>query len=87
MKYLYQLILVFFTFASANAQSDQYLHFDRVDDFAELPDASALIANAPAFTMTGWFYTDQYAYGQGMMGIRGTNAGFYMIQLDNGKKW
>ncbi len=85
MKYLYQLIFAFFTLTTAQAQSDQYLHFDRVDDFVELQDASALIANAPAFSMTGWFYTDQYAYGQGMMGIRGTNAGFYMIQLDNGK--
>lgn len=84
MKYLYALLLVTLL-AKTQAQSDQYLHFDRVDDFVELPNASALIANAPGITMTGWFYTDQYAYGQGMMGIRGTNAGFYLIQLDNGK--
>ena len=67
------------------AQSEQYLHLDRVDDYVETPNASALIANSTGFSMTGWFWTDQYAYGQGMMGIRGTNAGFYMIQLDNGK--
>lgn len=85
MKHLYTLVFLLIACTVAQAQSDQYLHFDRVDDFVELPNASALIANAPAFTMTGWFYTDQYAYGQGMMGIRGTNAGFYMIQLDNGK--
>lgn len=86
MKHLHLLLLAFCCgFGTAQAQSDQYLHFDRVDDFVELPNASALIANAPAFSMTGWFYTDAYAYGQGMMGIRGTNAGFYLIQLDNGK--
>lgn len=85
MKIIYQLLFTCFCLNLATAQTDQYLHFDRVDDFAELQNASALIANAPAITMTGWFYTDQYAYGQGMMGIRGTNAGFYMIQLDNGK--
>jgi hypothetical protein len=85
MKYILQLAFSLLLFNGLQAQSQQYLHFDRVDDFVELPNASALIANAPSFTMTGWFYTDQYAYGQGMMGIRGTNAGFYMIQLDNGK--
>ena len=79
-------ILLALAFAApAGAQSEQYLHFDRVDDYVQTPNASALIANAGAFSMTGWFWTDEYAYGQGMMGVRGTNAGFYMIQLDNGK--
>lgn len=86
MKQLYLLTFSLLCLLnSAKSQSDQYLHFDRVDDFVEVQNASALIANAPAFSMTGWFYTDAYAYGQGMMGIRGTNAGFYLIQLDNGK--
>jgi hypothetical protein len=85
MKHLYKILFLLLSVVQVQAQSDQYLHFDRVDDFVELPNASALIANAPGITMSGWFYTDQYAYGQGMMGIRGTNAGFYMIQLDNGK--
>ncbi len=79
------LFLAFFLTKNSSAQSDQYLHFDLVDDFVETPNASALIANSTTFSMTGWFYTDKYAYGQGMMGVRGTNAGFYMIQLDNGK--
>ncbi|MCB0570604.1 MAG: T9SS type A sorting domain-containing protein [Phaeodactylibacter sp.] len=68
---------------SALAQSDQYLHFDRVDDYVLLNDGSQYIANASAFSMAGWYYTDQLAYGQGMMGFRGNN-GFYLIQLDNG---
>lgn len=84
MKHLLPLSLLLFGLKMATAQTDQYLHFDKVDDFVEQPNASALIANAPGMTMTGWFYTDAYSYGMGMMGIRGTNAGFYMIQLDNG---
>lgn len=66
------------------AQSNQYLHFDRVDDYVSLQNGSQYIANSNAFTMSGWFYTDQIAYGQGMMGFRGASQGFYMIQLDNG---
>ena len=83
-RFLSMLLALAFSLPAV-AQSEQYLHFDRVDDFVQTPNASALIANSNAFSMTGWFWTDQYAYGQGMMGIRGTNAGFYMIQLDNGK--
>ncbi len=85
MKQFYALFVAFSALFQLQAQTDQYLHLDRVDDFVELENASSLVANAPGLTMTGWFYTDAYAYGQGMMGIRGTNAGFYMIQLDNGK--
>ncbi len=88
MKYFnafFSLLLSLCLCTSVSAQSAQYLHFDKIDDYVELPNASALIANSAAFSITGWFYTDAYAYGQGMMGIRGTNAGFYMIQLDNGK--
>lgn len=68
----------------STAQSDQYLHFDRQNDYVLTPNASAYIANAPAFSMSGWFYTDELAYGQGMMGFRDGVQGFYLIQLDNG---
>lgn len=66
------------------AQTDQYLHFDRQDDYVRLDNASSYIANAESFTMAGWMYTDELVYGQGMLGIRGANSGFYLIQLDNG---
>ncbi|MEZ4888208.1 MAG: LamG-like jellyroll fold domain-containing protein [Chitinophagales bacterium] len=66
------------------AQSDQYLHFDRQNDYVRLDNGSSYITNATGFTMAGWFYTDESAYGQGMLGIRGANSGFYMIQLNNG---
>ncbi|MEZ4774464.1 MAG: LamG-like jellyroll fold domain-containing protein [Bacteroidia bacterium] len=70
--------------AQGYAQSNQYLHFDRTDDYVRLDNGSQYIANKSAFTMAGWFYTDQLAYGQGMLGFRGTGEGFYFIQLNNG---
>ncbi len=69
---------------SAFGQSEQYLHFDRVDDHVLLENASQYISNKSEMSMTGWFYTDQLAYGQGMMGLRNGVQGFYIIQLDNG---
>ncbi len=68
-------------------QSQQYLHFDRQNDFVEVPDASKYIANGSGLSLTGWFYCDELAYGQGMFGFRngGTGDGeMYMIQLSNG---
>ena len=67
------------------AQSNQYLHFDRVDDYCTLPDGSQFIANQNAFSMAGWFWTDQHEYGQGLISFRSSIEGFYLIQLDNGK--
>ena len=70
------------------AQTQQYLHFDRVDDFVEVPEASKFIAGSDQITMAGWFWCDELAYGQGMMAFRngGTGDGeMYLIQLDNGR--
>ncbi len=70
-----------------NAQSQQYLHFDRIDDFVEIPNASQYIANAEGVTLTGWFYCDALNYGQGMFGFRNGGDGdgeMYMIQLNDG---
>ncbi len=66
------------------AQSDQYLHFDREDDYVRLDNGSSYVANANGISMTGWFYTDALEYGQGMIGLRGANSGFYLIQLNDG---
>ncbi|MCB9288589.1 MAG: T9SS type A sorting domain-containing protein [Lewinellaceae bacterium] len=79
--------LLFAGFAHVEAQSNQYLHFDRVDDYVEVPGGSQYIQGLDKFSMAGWFYTDQLAYGQGMMGIRGGGSGeggFYLIQLTDG---
>ena len=70
-----------------HSQSSQYLHFDKVDDFIEVPNASQYIAGSSEITMAGWFYCDELAYGQGMMSFRngGTGDGeMYLIQLNNG---
>ena len=74
-------------FSNIQAQSNQYLHFDRVDDYVETPNASQYIANSDQISMAGWFYTDQLAYGQGLMSFRGGGTGtgeMYLIQLNNG---
>lgn len=85
---LHLLIFSFIlAFSTLYGQSNQYLHFDRVDDFVETPNASQYIANSDQITMAGWFYTDQLAYGQGMMSFRGGGSGtgeMYLIQLSDG---
>ena len=81
------LLMLIFTLAQAGliyGQSNQYLHFDGEDDNAYLTEAGQYIVNKTAFSMTGWFYTDELVYGQGMMGFRDGSSGFYMIQLNNG---
>ncbi len=83
------IMLLFLTSQSLEltAQSNQYLHFDRIDDFVEVPEASKFIANAAGVTMAGWFYCDELNYGQGMNGFRngGTGDGeMYTIQLADG---
>lgn len=69
-----------------SAQSNQYLHFDKVDDFVVLPNASQYFSGTNQLTMTGWFYLDALAYGQGYMGFRSGSgtAEMYLIQLNNG---
>ena len=68
------------------AQSNQYLHFDREDDFTILEEAGQYIVDGSEMSMTGWFLCDEYAYGQGYMGFRaGAGDGeFYLIQLSDG---
>jgi hypothetical protein len=90
MKHLYKslslLLLLFALLCSGQlrAQSNQYLHFDKVDDHVILENGSQYLANKPGMTIAGWFYDDALEYGQGMMGFRGSQ-GFYLIQLASGK--
>mgnify|MGYP001766706465 CR=1 FL=1 len=69
-----------------NSQTNQYLHFDRVDDFVQLPNGSQYFSGTNALSITGWFYCDELAYGQGYMGFRSGSgtAEFYLIQLNTG---
>jgi hypothetical protein len=68
------------------SQTNQYLHFDKVDDFTQLNDASQYFSGGNQLSMTGWFYCDALAYGQGYMGFRAGSgtAEFYLIQLNTG---
>ncbi len=92
MKKIYFLVislLVLSTFLPGNSlqsQSNQYLHFDRVDDYVVLNNASQYFSGTTQLSIAGWFYCDQLAYGQGYMGFRigSGNAEFYLIQLNNG---
>lgn len=90
MKQIYiksRIILVLIALAASfglKAQTNQYLHFDKVDDHVILENGSQYIANSPGMTISGWFYEDQLEYGQGLMGFRGSQ-GFYLIELADGK--
>ncbi len=68
------------------SQTNQYLHFDKVDDFVQLPNGSQYVSGTTALSLTGWFYCDALAYGQGYMGFRSGSgtAEFYLIQLNTG---
>lgn len=72
--------------SGVKAQSNQYLHFDRVDDYVILNNASQYFSGGSQISITGWFFCDELAYGQGYMGFRvgSGNAEFYLIQLNNG---
>lgn len=84
LTYLFLFILMLLQCTLLQAQSNQYLHFDREDDFVQLENGSQYVVNSPGITMAGWFYTDEQAYGQGMMSFRSGSEGFYLIQLNNG---
>jgi len=88
MRKLYKLfwLLPLLLSLQTFSQSNQYLHFDKVDDFVVLENASQYFSGTTQLSITGWFYCDALAYGQGYMGFRigsGT-AEFYLIQLNNG---
>ncbi len=78
------VLLVLSASFGLKAQTNQYLHFDMVDDHVLLENGSQYLANKPGMTIAGWFYEDQLSYGQGLMGFRGTQ-GFYLIELADGK--
>jgi hypothetical protein len=68
------------------SQSNQCLHFDKVDDFVQLVNGSQYVSGGNKISLTGWFNCDALAYGQGYMGFRAGSgtAEFYLIQLNNG---
>ena len=80
-------VLIMLSTFGLHAQTNQYLHFDKMDDYVEVPNASGYLGNSDQITFAGWFYHEALGYGQGMMSIRGGGTGtgeMYMIQLNNG---
>lgn len=88
MKKFFSLFFFFVAFSQTTmAQSNQYLHFDGVDDYVALTEGAQFVNGSTRISMTGWFYTEELIYGQGMMSIRGGGTGtgeMYLIQLSNG---
>lgn len=80
------LLMILLQTAFLFSQSNQYLHFDKVDDYVILNEAGQYVTGTNEISMTGWFYCDDLSYGQGYMGFRsGSDDGeFYLIQLSNG---
>ncbi len=86
MKKLYSLLFLIAINFYGFSQSNQYLHFDGIDDYVEIENGVALLDGTTEITMSGWFYTDQLIYGAGMIGFRGEGEGdsMYLIQLSDG---
>lgn len=83
----FNLIFVILTLIMTNllkAQSNQYLDFDGVNDYVSVANGSQPIAGSSALSITGWFYNNALAYGQGMVGFRATAGEFYLLELNTG---
>ncbi len=83
-----QLILTVILLAPflINAQSENALFFDNIDDHVVAPGASATIANANAVSMSMWVYPENafptFPDYDGYGGIRNNfDADFYLLQL------
>lgn len=70
----------------AHAQQQNCIDFDGIDDYVEVPAASAGLVSLNAFSMACWVYPTNAAPAfpnfDGIMGIRNElNADFFMLQL------
>ncbi|MCX6232592.1 MAG: peptide-N-glycosidase F-related protein [Bacteroidetes bacterium] len=79
------LILCFCGINNLKSQTNQYLSFDGTDDWVSVPNASSMVVNSNAMSMTGWFFDNNLNYGQGMMGFRTGTESFYLISLNSGQ--
>ncbi|MCF8370925.1 MAG: T9SS type A sorting domain-containing protein [Bacteroidales bacterium] len=83
-KVLFAIFFLFILMPGLFAQSNQYMHFDGVDDHAYLADGSQYMLNSTTLSLTGWFKADQLGYAKGLMGCRGTGGSFHVAQQTNG---
>ena len=67
------------------AQTDYELEFNSVtQDYVEMPNASAVIANKTAFSISCWVNPQANTTHSGIMGFRNNvDADFYLLQLGN----
>jgi len=79
------LVFLLFGYNSLRSQTNQYLNFDGSNDWVSVPNASSLVVNSTAMSMTGWFFDNNLNYGQGMMGFRTGTESFYLISLNTGQ--
>lgn len=87
LRTFYTLCLICCSINAAVAQQNA-LDFDGIDDYVQVSNASALIANQTGFSMSCWVYPTNAAPGfpnfDGVMGFRNEmNADFYILQLSN----
>lgn len=84
LRRLFTMISCFMVIQYLQAQTNQNLDFDKVNDWVKLENGSQYLTNKPGMTIAGWFFDNDLGYGQGMIGFRGTVQNFYMIELANG---
>lgn len=67
------------------AQTDYELEFNSAtQDYVQMPNTSAVIANKTAFSMSCWVYPEANTNHGGIIGFRNnTDADFYLLQLQN----
>ncbi len=87
---MFFFLLFCLSLVRANAQEQNSLDFDGIDDQVLVPNASAAIANGVAISMSMWVYPTNVApvfpdY-DGFAGFRNnSSADFYLVQIDSTK--
>ena len=79
------IIFLVLPFLAIGQSTDYELKFNSAtQDYVEMPNASAVIANKPSFTVSGWVKPQTNTDHSGLMGFRNNvNADLYLLQLQN----
>ncbi len=83
---LFLFTILCFTSVTVLSQTENSLRFDNIDDQVTVPNASSLIANSTAISLSFWVYPENTTANSsdydGFAGIRNNNDGdFYILQL------
>lgn len=84
-KILLSMVLAILMMGSTRAQVQNALSFDNIDDYVDVPNASALITGSNTLSLTCWVYPSNtnitWPDYDGFCGFRNnTDADFYLIQ-------